>query len=215
MKSELGKLFLTGLTMGWGPCMGVCLPVILPYIAGAEKGWKKGFLASLAFSVSRFTAYVILGFLAGFAAKMLLRGFYQHNIGLYINKVGAAIIILFGVLIILGKNFQSPFCRILREHTIEKGMRGTIILGFLTGLSPCAPLMGALAMIILEAKNGLQGMAFGAAFGLGTMLSPVLLFGTLAGGASSYLLKFKRASDIAGRACGALLALWGVLILLR
>ena len=215
MQNEIGKLFLTGLAMGWGPCIGVCLPVILPYIAGAEKGWKRGFLASLAFSVSRFAAYVILGFLAGFAAKLLLRGFYQHNIGFYISKVGSVVIILFGILMILGKDFRSPFCRILREHTVEKGTRGTMILGFLTGFSPCAPLMGALAMIMLEAKSGFQGMVFGSAFGLGTMLSPVMLFGTLAGGASSYLLKFRRASDIISRSCGALLALWGILILVR
>jgi len=213
--SAAEKLFITGLMLGWGPCLGICLPVLLPYIIGTEKGWKNGFFASLAFSVSRLIAYAILGFLAGYAAKLLLNTFYTQKISYYITASGAIVIILLGVLITAGKDFEIPLCNLLRKHIIERGMRGIILLGLLVGFSPCAPLAGILTFIILQAKSGIEGFLYGSVFGLGTILSPVLLLGTLAGATTSYLKKFHTLSNIISRACGVLLVIWGLQILLR
>ena len=59
------EMFLTGLALGVGPCTLFCLPILIPFVAGTMEGWVVGIKATLAFSLSRLAAYVLLGLAAG------------------------------------------------------------------------------------------------------------------------------------------------------
>jgi len=65
-----------------------------------------------------------------------------------------------GVLIILGRGFKVPLHRALKGHIVEGGAESLLILGFLIGISPCAPLVAILTCIAYTATNVLSGMIY-------------------------------------------------------
>ncbi len=83
----------------------------------------------------------------------------------------------------------------------------------LVGLSPCIPLIGVLIEIALLSDNFLAGFAYSFFFGIGTVLSPMLLLGAvvpLVGGVID-----RRISRAFTYICGAMLILAGVYLIFR
>lgn len=204
------ELFLTGLTLGIGPCSIFCLPILIPYVAGTKEGWRGALKATLVFSLSRLSAYVLLGLIAGFSGELLLRFLRLHEFGFYIWILGGLFISLLGVFIVLGKESKTPFCQLLMKHVIDDSFKSMGLLGFIVGVTPCAPFFGILTYIALSVKDSLVGAFYGFCFGIGTsMIAPITVLGILAGVVPRLLFKTPKIYKIFKKSCGFMLLLLG------
>ena len=202
------ELFTIGITMAFGPCLFFCTPIVLSYVAGTQDNWRKGFKSVLIFSFSRAIIYVLLGLLAGFFGKILTTSLDKYSLTIYL--IGGIFISLSGILILMGKNPNLHLCQILRKYSIENDIRSSIILGIIIGLLPCTPLLGILAYISLISKDLWQGALLGFSFGVGTIISPLIIFGILVSSLPKKIIKSPKTFDIFKKACGFLLFLFGV-----
>lgn len=202
------KLLAAGIGMGWGPCLALCGPILLPYIAATKGGWRGGLRASSMFSLGRLLALTILGGLASVAFASVNRFFPPHRSG-YLYLATALFITLMGVLIVLGRGFKVPFHHTLREHVVDRGTASMLILGFLIGISPCAPLVAILTYIAYTATNVLSGMIYGLSFAIGTVI-PVMILGPLTGFLPEKVLRSARSIRFFRTLCGLILILFGL-----
>jgi len=205
---NLIELFTIGITMAFGPCLFFCTPIVLSYIGGTQDSGQKGFKSVLIFSLSRAFIYVLLGLLAGLFGKILTTSLDKYSLAIFIT--GGAFISLSGILILLGKNPNLHLCQILRKYTVEDNIRNTIILGIIIGLLPCTPLLGILVYISLTSKNLWQGALLGLSFGIGTIISPLIIFGIVVSSLPKKIIKNPKTFEIFKKACGFLLFLFGV-----
>lgn len=202
------ELLTIGITMAFGPCLFFCTPIVFSYIGGTQDSWQKGFKSVLIFSLSRAFTCALLGTLAGFFGKILTITLNKYGLIIYI--IGGMFISLSGILILLGKNPNLHLCQTIRKHTIENNIRSSIILGIIIGLLPCAPLLGILVYISLLSKDLWQGALLGFSFGVGTMISPLIIFGVLASSLPKIIMKNPKTFEIFKKACGFLLFLFGI-----
>lgn len=202
------ELFTIGITMAFGPCLFFCTPIVLSYIGATQDGGRKGFKSVLIFSLSRAFVYVILGLLAGLFGKILTTSLDKYSLTIYF--IGGIFISLSGILILLGKNPNLHFCQILRKYSVENDIRSSIFLGMIIGLLPCTPLLGILIYIGLISKDLWQGALLGFSFGIGTIMSPLIIFGILVSSLPKMIIKSPKTLDIFKKACGFLLFLFGV-----
>jgi threonine/homoserine/homoserine lactone efflux protein len=83
------------------------------------------------------------------------------------------------------------------------------------GLSPCLPLLGILNYIIITSSSPLEAVLFTLVFGVGTILSPLILVVVLSARLGKWFSeneKFKRVLKII---CGLVLVLLGSKIILQ
>ncbi|HID94113.1 MAG TPA: hypothetical protein EYP60_08465 [bacterium (Candidatus Stahlbacteria)] len=207
-------IFIMGIMLGWGPCLYFCTPILIPYIAGTQKGWLKGLRASLIFSFSRVIAYIMLAIIAASLGHILLRKHYESEIGSIVYLVVGLVIVLLGLAILIGKIPRLHLCQRFANGITRNSTAGIALLGLLIGLSPCIPLFGVLAYIAVESSNVIQGLFYGACFGAGTLLTPLIPMGVLAGGISSLIARKPIIFDIVSRFCGCFLIYIGVRLLI-
>jgi sulfite exporter TauE/SafE len=205
-----------GITLGWGPCLSFCSPILLPYIAATQTSWLKGLRAAIIFSLSRILAYMVLALIVVSIGRVIINKFYGHTIGISIYLLIGIFISLLGLVLFFGKKFESlQLCKILNIHTSGRGLKSLIILGILIGLAPCIPLFGALSYIAFVSKNLLEGIFLGFCFGIGTLLSPLVIFGLLAGGLPKTLFKNHKIFTIFNRICGLFLFYLGLKLIIK
>lgn len=206
---EYTALFVTGLFMGLGPCLAFCGPILFPYIAGSKKSWLGGLKDILIFSASRVVIYAILGLLASNIGYFLTGVISSPKFNL-IKYLGAGIfVLLLGIIMILGRT-KFFFCRLLHRETIEKSTKSMVLLGILIGLAPCLPLLGTLSIIAGLAKGPLVGAFWGFSFGLGTVISPLIILALVAGGLGKLLSLKPILHQVASRLCGCFLVYFGI-----
>lgn len=199
-----------GVMLGWGPCLSFCTPILISYIAGSQQGWLRGLWNVLVFSVTRVLAYIILAIVAVSIGHTVVRSCYETSFGQYIYLGVSIIVILLGVLLLLNKSPHFRLCRRLIKSPIRNNVGGMSVLGLIIGFSPCIPLFGVLAYIAFEAKSLFQAVFYGACFGAGTILTPLIPMGILAGGFPSLLLRKPVIFDIFTRICGCFLIYFGI-----
>jgi sulfite exporter TauE/SafE len=199
---KLFSFFIQGVVVGSGPCLLTCAPILLPYLAATRRDWREGLRLTLLFGLARLVVYALLGSLVGYAGAYLFQLFYGEIWGKAIWALAGTGVALIGLLIAAGKESPGPFCRLAqREENI-------VFLGVMVGLAPCLPLLAVLTEIMLLADHFFQGLIYGAAFGLGTILSPLLLFGPLA----PLVPADRRRQEIA---CGLILFCFGFYLVWR
>jgi sulfite exporter TauE/SafE len=211
--TECLKMFITGFSAGAGPCLLSCAPVLLPILAVTANGKVDGLKTTVVFVLGRLLAYLTLGFLAGWSIRWLD---IFHNSGpllALIKNSAAVFIVMLGALILAGKGISRPFCNRFIKYFIDKNHKSMFILGILLGLAPCFPLIGILTYIAVKATSPWQGMLYAGCFGLGNMITVLLLGGFSAGLLAGYKQKIGRAQDILTMACGIFLILWGILLI--
>ncbi|MBI5832778.1 MAG: sulfite exporter TauE/SafE family protein [Armatimonadetes bacterium] len=135
---------LQGWILGLGTgllCAASCLPVMLPFMVAAGSGQARNAGRSLGeFLLGRLAAYLLLGLLAGLAGQQL------QGSPLAIHLLGLATLLLGGLLLAngIGRSFpEARPCAALCGSRV--GRRVPLAAGFVMGLSPCAPLLAALA----------------------------------------------------------------------
>ncbi len=204
-------MLTAGFTMGWGPCLALWGPILLPYIAATKGSWREGLRASVMFSAGRLLALTILGAAARLAFSLVNRLFPPHR-SAYLYIAVAVFVVIIGVLIVLGKGFNKPILKALGSRILDRGAWSVLVLGFLIGISPCAPLVAILTYISYAAANVLYGVVYVLAFGLGSIV-PVIVLGVLAGFLPGRIFRTARFLQIFRIICGAVIILFGFQIL--
>lgn len=188
MKENLLFLFISGLVLGSGPCIGFCAPILAGYVAAYKTSFKKAAVSYLVFSAAKLLSYVIIGALCAIFANILNSVFFEKYI--YGISIILGVFVLFiGLSILLPKQaLFGRYCSFLHTGHIKN----VGVLGFLAGFSPCLPFLGILNYIIMVSNSPIQPIMYTFAFGLGTAISPILLLvafsGKLAGDFSKYKL---------------------------
>ncbi len=193
--------------------MLICAPILLPYIAGTKRTWQEGLKATLIFGLTRLAVYTLMGGVVGYIGYYLFQLFYNRLWGMYLWIIGGLFIIALGILIMLGKGVSNPICRILQKQTLGDSTKSMVILGIVIGFSPCLPLLAVLIEIMFMAEHFYQGLLYGFAFGIGTVISPLLLLGALAPLISGKLIRSERAVRAFNSICGVLLIIVGAYII--
>lgn len=164
LEVDAAGLFTLGLVYGATVCSMTCLSYLGPYLLGTGNGFRDGLTSSLAFGLGKICCYAFLGGLAGYLGQKLTFG-PSHTWAMGLVLIGVAL--------------SMPFTA--RRGCRAKCSRGSrraslLTLGAATSLVPCPPV---LAILALAAGQGsiLTGMGFGLLFGLGLLISPLLLIG--------------------------------------
>ncbi|MFH1665114.1 MAG: sulfite exporter TauE/SafE family protein [Candidatus Omnitrophota bacterium] len=210
------QVFFIGFSFGIaGPCFLACTPILAAYIAGSGKKLKEALGDILIFLTGRLLAYLVLGFLAG-ASGALLKQFIGAPSAVFLKPAGGVVSILFGALILA--RGKRPSCGCPRgAYGAIYGFGGLFILGFMIGISPCAPLVALLFEITLISRGAMDGALYALSFGLGTFLSGFIVVGSLAGVITwlpAKVLGGEKAGSIFRAACALLLILFGAALVL-
>lgn len=183
-------LFTTGLTVGFGHCIGMCGPIVVSLSLNIKK--ERVFISHILYNAGRVTMYAFLGGLMGLTGSFTI---VKSNIVVIqkgVMTIAGLMIIIMGI----AMSGLVPFGRIFGDYYNPKGLisRGynilsssksfltTYPLGLLLGLLPCGSLYAALitsARTGMEAKSASEGFLVGMclmlAFGLGTVPSLILV----------------------------------------
>jgi sulfite exporter TauE/SafE len=174
------EAFTLGLAYGFGPCTTTCAPVLVPIVMSTSRSTMQGMWAALILGAGRIFAYIALGMVFAFMGRTLNLSFPDYVIGL--------LFLLLGIVLLLKLHTR---CFVHKKAVTGYGM--CFVAGLLMGFSPCAPMLGMLA---IAAKSGsvLQGALIALSFGLATIISPILIIGLIAGKWST-LKEFQRINN--------------------
>jgi sulfite exporter TauE/SafE len=211
MKESLYYLFLSGLVLGSGPCIGFCAPVLAGFVAAYKPTLKKALVSYLFFSSAKTAAYIILGALCGIFSGILKSDIFVAYLNLASLALGFLILFIGTLTLIfrepLGSKFCSFFCR--------GNLKNAGLLGFLAGFSPCLPLLGILNYIIIVSHSPLEGSFYALAFGLGTSLSPLILMVGFSGKLAATLSASPKLKILIRISSGLILVYLGLRIILQ
>lgn len=205
------QIFAIGFSFGIaGPCFFLCTPILITYIAGRGEEAGRTLIEISVFLAGRISAYALLGAIAGFSGA-LFRGAAGSALGRVLGALGGVVSIALGLVVLLNRGQGRCGCRMPSARIL--GFGSLFTLGFIIGVSPCAPLAALLVEIALMSRGAADGALYAFSFGMGTLISGVLVIGALAGilkGAAARLVR-SRAGNMAFRAlCGAMLAAFGI-----
>ncbi len=178
------EALILGILYGLGPCLIFCLPILTPLVMATARTGKEGIIQTFLFGFGRISTYIFLGGISGYTGYLLGELISQKVLGIFL--------IFFGIFILAGYFLKlNPWPKFSRcsFFLANKGMELSYFTGLVIGLSPCPPLLALLAMAVLE-KSPLIGTGMGLFFGLGSLVTPLIIFGFLAGKLSS-LKEFK------------------------
>jgi len=201
IKTLLG-LFALGLSFGAGPCLATCGPILVSYVAGTRKNIPAGIRDYLIFSSCRIFVYVILGLLIYSLGRLAVTAF-MASYSRYIFILGGVFIVSIGIFIATNKKIWFK-------------NKNLVIMGVTIGLLPCAPMIAVLSYIGLVSKSWLQSLFFSFSFGLGTLISPLILIVVIAGFIPKILEKTQALySKVFGIICGAVIIFLGARLMIR
>ena len=177
MKESLYYLFVSGLILGSGPCLGFCAPILTGFIVTYKPSLRKALISYASFSSAKLVSYMVIGALCGVFSGLLKSGFFMSYLNI-INITLGFFILLIGIVTFISKEpLGSKCCLFLSKGNLTNAG----ILGLLAGFSPCLPLLGILNYIIIISRSPLEGLFHAFIFGLGTSISPVILLVGLSG----------------------------------
>jgi sulfite exporter TauE/SafE len=186
--------FLTGLTVGFGHCIGMCGPIVVSLSLHLKRG--NPFVPHLLYNGGRIGTYALLGGVLGVTGSFT--GMVSNIAGLQkgVMIFAGLVIILMGLAmtgwIPLGHLFgdYSPkgfISKVFQRMSTSKSSILYLPLGFILGLLPCGPVYTALiaaSRVGMETQSPRQGFLVGMglmlSFGLGT-IPALLIVARLAG----------------------------------
>ncbi len=173
-----GGWFLIGLSAALGPCLGHHFLVVLPYIGMTGSSAREALADVLYFNAARILAYTALGTLAGAAGMLLYRVLVAGAFILAARLVLGVFLVALALAVLFVDG--SSLCRRLHRSLVRTSGRAMGTAGLLAALTPCPLLLGLVTHAAASGNPG-AGAASGAAFALGTALSPLLLLGPALG----------------------------------
>jgi len=203
------SLFLSGIALGMGPCMASCGPLLISYTAATKSGPKDSLRLYLIFSVSRILVYLVFGIVVGLFSEFFVYQDYQMHLARYFYFAGGLFIFIIGLLIMFGKEPRFKLCKLLRSKLVENDTKSIFIFGLIIGISPCAPLIGILSYIGMVSFSWLKGMILSLAFGIGTVISPLIFMVVFASLINKIFKDKEKFFVIFQKICGFILCLLG------
>jgi sulfite exporter TauE/SafE len=194
------EALVLGISFGFGPCITTCAPVIVPFVASTSSNYKEGLKSTVVFSAGKVLSYTLLGTLSGLLGMQLEQIISAKVVGLFMIIMAAFVFFDF---------HKKCLCRKIRVTN----NRVLFTAGIVMGLTPCGPMLAALALAVLS-KSWLTGGAIGLVFGLGTMLSPLLVIGMMSGAWARRVAQNPEFARMNRIVCSLFLALIGGLYLL-
>ena len=186
--------FVTGLTVGFGHCIGMCGPIVVSLSLHLKEG--SPIVAHLLYNSGRIGTYALLGGVLGVTGSFT--GLVSNIAGLQkgVMIFAGLVIILMGLAmtgwIPLGHLFgdytpKGFISKVFHRMSTSKSSLLYLPLGFVLGLLPCGPVYTALiaaARVGMDVQSPWQGLLAGMGlmltFGLGT-IPALLLVARLAG----------------------------------
>lgn len=199
--------FLWAVASGiFSPCMWAMFPIVLSYVAyetvEGETPKSQGFILSAVFVAGMTLVYTIMG------AAVSLIGSVLPVPQSYISLFAGLMLILVGLNFLGVYQIRLPaFMNAAPKPTKRKGVVGAFILGMLGAVFMGTCGIGFLMPVLtvaLEKGNVLYGASMLFVFGVGHGM-PLILLGTLAGIASSWLKKAQSAKKYVDIASGIIL----------
>jgi sulfite exporter TauE/SafE len=153
--------FLLGLSTGVF-CLGHCAPVLVPYVLAETRprlGMSLGLVGQ--FLLGRLAACILFGLAAGYLGVWV-----GGSLPRWVIALSLVVLSLLLILYALAQSLPRPgLCSFVRGHSA----RMPLVLGFLTGITPCPPFLLATAYVF-EGADPLGGVLLFVAFFLGTSL---------------------------------------------
>ena len=169
-----GGVFLIGMIYGLTTCTFSCLPVVGTYIVSTRSSFSGGVKATLIFSIAKVAGYTAMGVLCGLLGN-IAKAYLSSPVVL---AVCGSVMLLIGVFLLFSKQTRS--CSTGKCSSIEKNCRQNSmqlsLLGLVMSFIPCLPYTAIMAGAAASG-SAFQGGTTAFLFGLGTVLSPLLLFG--------------------------------------
>lgn len=174
-----------GLSFGSGPCGITCLPFLGPVFLGTDSEKQRRWRIIALFSAGRLSGYVMLATAAGLLGELIT----QWTESIWTSRILGLATFLLGMSLWL-RHDSKHSCTLphQEEHTLQFASpvkapsrftgSGLFLTGFGLALNPCAPL-STLLLAAATTASATQGLLLGLSFGLGAVLIPSLLFGTL------------------------------------
>jgi sulfite exporter TauE/SafE len=189
--------------------MSSCGPLLISYVAGTRKNIAKSIIVYFIFSLARVFVYVVMGLSVFFLGKLMAESLLA-GLSRYIYIIGGACIIIVGILMASGRRLESGVCRVLSKHVVEQDKKSIFVFGLIIGLLPCAPLIAVFSSVGLMSKSWLLSVGYTCAFGLGTVVSPLLFLIILAGFLPTLSLRKDSAAEkIFNLICGLIMIFLG------
>lgn len=164
-------VWLLGLSMGLTACTITCLPFLGSWVLGRGLSARAAFLDTAVFLLGRVSAYTVLGAVAGMLGGWLAAVLEAHA-GQIIIGVAATVA---GLWLLRPDTAHAPCGPARRGDRMPP-----FVLGFALSLAPCAPLAALLAACALSGEL-LAGAAYGAWFGVGAAVTPLVFVVPLVG----------------------------------
>lgn len=158
------SLVLLGMVYGATVCSLSCLPYFGPYLMGTGNGFNDGLASSLFFILGKLCCYTALGGVAAVLGQAFTLN-RSHHVIMGILLLGVAL-----ALPLVTREGCRRRCQVI-------GKRGALfVLGIISSLIPCPPLV---AIFLMAANKGLilSGMSYGFFYGLGLVVSPMIILG--------------------------------------
>lgn len=162
--------------------------MLVSYVASTKESAPAGIRTYFLFCGVRLAVYVSFGLGAGlFGAWVVHRMLEQEALGILFAVFGAALILL-GLLFVL-EDFVPERWRVRLRwcHAGAGDLRNIALFALVVSLAPCGPLLGVLGYIALVSDTWYKGVVYMAAFGLGTVVSPLVVVTFLAGKCAGWL----------------------------
>ena len=226
MSRNIFSLFLMGLSFGLGPCMASCGPILISYIAGSKKNILKGLGVYLLFSLSRIAVYLFLALAIFFLGKFIIET-WLGRFSKYIFVLAGSFLIMLGILIASGRNLETLFilrqpawlnksCQFLHKSLLAHDKKSIILMGLIIGILPCGPLLALFGYLGLISKTWIEALIYSFSFGLGTLISPLLILSALAGLIPNFLEGQKVSYyKILSFICGLIIVFLGIQLIIR
>lgn len=184
-----GEAFVIGIVYGSLVCISSCLPYVASYVAGIGAGFRRGVLVTLAFSFGRLAAYATIGLAIGLlsgALRLIVSAESFSPFQVYSSAAFGIVTIFIGLTILLKSktstcDINTKDIGVTRFQKVNRRIDlRAFLLGLTRGLVICPPLL-ALLLYALPFAAPIDGLLVAVLFGLGTVLSPLLLLGGVTG----------------------------------
>ncbi len=157
--------FIGGILTFTSPCGFVVIPTFFSYLF---KERKRALFMTATFSLGMTLAFIIFGIVAGVV------GNFFNEYKEFFSMISGALLIIFGIMLILNKGFSFFDFKI--KHKPNNGW-GIFFLGFFfaVGWSPCVgPILAGIVVLSTTAGSVLKSVLFFAVYSLGVAL-PLLI----------------------------------------
>lgn len=218
IESLLTAYLLTGLTMGFGHCIGMCGPLVISF--SLNLGQKEVTVPHLIYHSGRILTYMVLGAVMGATGSFTIIAVHVRNLQIAAMLFAGGLVIVMGLAVggwvprirMLNPDFASfgPLTRLFGKLSQSTSSMSYLPLGLMLGLLPCGPVYTALlgaARAGMSAPHILHGMCSGAAlmaaFGIGTVPALFIVGKAANSGWMKFRARFNKAGAVFMIAMGA------------